>query len=116
MDALLLLYQECSSPDLMNIEYVANFVNKSLPPFVPTLRAEDDNSNFEEPLEKPRSRRADAQRDPLRPGFQGQDLPCLGWFFSRALTALAKSEAVASCLNSPAKTNSMEKKLHIKSK
>lgn len=28
LDALLLLYQECSSPDLMKIEYVANFVNK----------------------------------------------------------------------------------------
>uniref|UniRef100_A0A8C8CC01 non-specific serine/threonine protein kinase n=1 Tax=Oncorhynchus tshawytscha TaxID=74940 RepID=A0A8C8CC01_ONCTS len=93
-----------------------NKLRQALPPFVPTLRAEDDTSNFEEPPEKPRPRRADAQRDPLRPGFQGQDLPFLGWFFSRALTALAKSESVASGLNSPAKTNSMEKKLHIKSK
>ncbi|CAB1353973.1 unnamed protein product [Coregonus sp. 'balchen'] len=87
---------------------------RSLPPFVPTLRAEDDTSNFEEPPEKPR--RADAHRDPPRPGFQGQDLPFLGWFFSRALTVLAKSESVTSGLNSPAKTSSMEKKLHIKSK
>uniref|UniRef100_A0A673X0U4 Citron Rho-interacting kinase n=1 Tax=Salmo trutta TaxID=8032 RepID=A0A673X0U4_SALTR len=93
-----------------------NNLRQALPPFVPTLRAEDDTSNFEEPPEKPRPRRADAQRDPPRPGFQGQDLPFLGWFFSRALTALAKSESVASGLNSPAKTNSMEKKLHIKSK
>uniref|UniRef100_A0A674E208 Citron rho-interacting serine/threonine kinase n=1 Tax=Salmo trutta TaxID=8032 RepID=A0A674E208_SALTR len=54
------------------------------------------------------------QRDPVRPSFQGQDLPFLGWFFSRALTALAKSEPVASGLNSPAKTNSMEKKFQRK--
>ncbi|CAB1315230.1 unnamed protein product, partial [Coregonus sp. 'balchen'] len=31
MDALLLLYQECSSPDLMNIEYVANFLHELQP-------------------------------------------------------------------------------------
>uniref|UniRef100_A0A6Q2WYE4 non-specific serine/threonine protein kinase n=1 Tax=Esox lucius TaxID=8010 RepID=A0A6Q2WYE4_ESOLU len=93
-----------------------NNLRQALPPFVPALRAEDDTSNFEEPPEKPRPRQADAQRDPAWPGFQGQDLPFLGWFFSRALTALAKSESVASGLNSPAKTNSMEKKLNIKSK
>ncbi|XP_076867854.1 LOW QUALITY PROTEIN: citron Rho-interacting kinase [Brachyhypopomus gauderio] len=87
----------------------------AVPPFVPALRAEDDTSNFEEPERAPRRAPA-AQRDPLRPGFQGQDLPFLGWFFSRALTALAKSDSVAAGLNSPAKTNSMEKKLHLKSK
>lgn len=28
LEALLLLYQECSSPELMKIHHVANFVNK----------------------------------------------------------------------------------------
>ncbi|XP_062844335.1 citron Rho-interacting kinase isoform X1 [Trichomycterus rosablanca] len=87
----------------------------AVPPFVPSLRTEDDTSNFEEPDRAPQRLRA-AQREPQRPGFQGQDLPFLGWFFSRALTALAKSEAVAAGLNSPAKSNSMEKKLQLKSK
>ncbi|XP_031433366.1 citron rho-interacting kinase isoform X3 [Clupea harengus] len=86
-----------------------------LPPFVPSLRAEDDTSNFED-QEQPPPRPLAAQRNPPPAGFQGQDLPFLGWFFSKALTTLAKSESVAAGLNSPAKTNSMEKKLHIKSK
>ncbi|XP_062339164.1 citron rho-interacting kinase isoform X2 [Osmerus eperlanus] len=92
-----------------------NNLRQVLPPFVPTLRAEDDTSNFEEP-EKPAPRPAKAQQGSLPLGFQGQDLPFLGWFFSRTLTALAKSELAAAGFNSPAKTNSMEKKLHIKSK
>ncbi|XP_058238687.1 citron rho-interacting kinase isoform X1 [Hemibagrus wyckioides] len=87
----------------------------AVPPFVPSLRAEDDTSNFEEPERAPRRAHA-AQREPPRLGFQGQDLPFLGWFFSRALTALVKSESVAAGLNSPAKSNSMEKKLQLKSK
>lgn len=28
IDALLLLYQECATPELMKIKHVANFVNK----------------------------------------------------------------------------------------
>ncbi|KAJ8414747.1 hypothetical protein AAFF_G00022700 [Aldrovandia affinis] len=86
-----------------------------LPPFVPALRAEDDTSNFDEP-EKPSPRPPAAPQHPQRSGFQGEDLPFLGWFFSKPLTALARTESVASGLNSPAKTNSLEKKLHIKSK
>ncbi|XP_062271555.1 citron Rho-interacting kinase [Scomber scombrus] len=93
-----------------------NNLRQVLPPFVPALHAEDDTSNFEEP-EKAAPRPASAaQRGALPAGFQGQDLPFLGWFFSRALTTLAKTESVSAGLNSPAKTNSMEKKLHIKSK
>ncbi|XP_073696263.1 citron Rho-interacting kinase-like [Garra rufa] len=87
----------------------------ALPPFVPSLRSEDDTSNFEEPERPPRPTTA-AQRDHPRAGFHGRDLPFVGWCFSRALTALAKSETVGAGLNSPAKTNSMEKKLHLKSK
>ena len=62
-----------------------------LPPFVPSLRAEDDTSNFED-QEQPPPRPLAAQRNPPPAGFQGQDLPFLGWFFSKALTTLAKSE------------------------
>ncbi|XP_063067075.1 citron rho-interacting kinase isoform X4 [Engraulis encrasicolus] len=90
-------------------------LRQALPPFVPSLRAEDDTSNFED-LEKPPPRPLAAQRNLPPAGFQGQDLPFLGWFFSKALTTLARSESVAAGLNSPAKTNSMEKKLHLKSK
>ncbi|XP_023180698.1 citron Rho-interacting kinase-like isoform X7 [Xiphophorus maculatus] len=86
------------------------------PPFVPALHAEDDTSNFEEPEQAAPWPASATQRGAVPAGFRGQDLPFLGWFFSRALTALAKSESVSAGLNSPAKTNSMEKKLHLKSK
>uniref|UniRef100_A0A3B3U5R3 non-specific serine/threonine protein kinase n=1 Tax=Poecilia latipinna TaxID=48699 RepID=A0A3B3U5R3_9TELE len=86
------------------------------PPFVPALHAEDDASNFEEPEQAAPWPASATQRGAVPAGFRGQDLPFLGWFFSRALTALAKSESVSAGLNSPAKTNSMEKKLHLKSK
>uniref|UniRef100_A0A672Y421 Citron Rho-interacting kinase n=1 Tax=Sphaeramia orbicularis TaxID=375764 RepID=A0A672Y421_9TELE len=93
-----------------------NNLRQVLPPFVPALHAEDDTSNFEEP-EQATPRSASAARQGAPPaGFQGQDLPFLGWFFSRTLTTLAKTESVSAGLNSPAKTNSMEKKLHLKSK
>ncbi|XP_061900163.1 citron rho-interacting kinase isoform X7 [Entelurus aequoreus] len=93
-----------------------NNLRQALPPFVPALHAEDDTSNFEEP-EQAVPRPASASKRGAPPvGFQGKDLPFLGWFFSRALTALAKTEAVSAGLNSPAKTNSLEKKLHLKSK
>ncbi|KAM7422156.1 hypothetical protein PAMA_010299 [Pampus argenteus] len=93
-----------------------NNLRKVLPPFVPALHAEDDTSNFEEPEQAAPRPASAAQRGALPAGFQGQDLPFLGWFFSRALTSLAKTESVSAGLNSPAKTNSMEKKLHLKSK
>ncbi|XP_012726155.2 citron rho-interacting kinase isoform X3 [Fundulus heteroclitus] len=86
------------------------------PPFVPALHAEDDTSNFEEPEQAAPRPASATQRGAVPAGFRGQDLPFLGWFFSRALTALAKSDSVSAGLNSPAKTNSMEKKLHLKSK
>ncbi|KAM4583042.1 citron rho-interacting kinase [Fundulus diaphanus] len=86
------------------------------PPFVPALHAEDDTSNFEEPEQAAPWPASATQRGAVPAGFRGQDLPFLGWFFSRALTALAKSDSVSAGFNSPAKTNSMEKKLHLKSK
>ncbi|CAN9512415.1 unnamed protein product [Ophioblennius macclurei] len=93
-----------------------NNLRQVLPPFVPALHAEDDTSNFEEPEQAAPRPAPAAQREALPAGFQGQDLPFLGWFFSRTLTLLAKTESVSAGLNSPAKTNSMEKKLHLKSK
>nr|XP_055054217.1 citron rho-interacting kinase isoform X5 [Misgurnus anguillicaudatus] len=102
-----------SHPFFSSIDW--NNVRHALPPFVPSLRSDDDTSNFEEP-ERPHRPAAAAQRDLPRDGFNGRDLPFVGWCFSRALSALAKSESVAAGLNSPAKTNSMEKKLHLKNK
>uniref|UniRef100_A0AAX7VWP4 non-specific serine/threonine protein kinase n=1 Tax=Astatotilapia calliptera TaxID=8154 RepID=A0AAX7VWP4_ASTCA len=93
-----------------------NNLRQVLPPFVPALHAEDDTSNFEEPEQAAPWPASAAQQGALPAGFQGQDLPFLGWFFSRALILLAKTESVSAGLNSPAKTNSMEKKLHLKSK
>ncbi|XP_016892257.1 citron Rho-interacting kinase isoform X4 [Cynoglossus semilaevis] len=98
-----------SSVDWNNLRHV-------LPPFVPALHAEDDTSNFEEPEQAAPRPASASQRGARSLGFQGQDLPFLGWFFSGALTALAKTESVSAGLNSPAKTNSMEKKLNLKSK
>ncbi|XP_069373288.1 citron Rho-interacting kinase isoform X4 [Paralichthys olivaceus] len=98
-----------SSVDWNNLRHV-------LPPFVPALHTEDDTSNFEEPAQAAPRPASAAQQGALSVGFQGLDLPFLGWFFSRALTALAKTESVSAGLNSPAKANSMEKKLHLKSK
>lgn len=63
-----------------------------LPPFVPALHAEDDTSNFEEPEQAAPRPASAAHQGALPAGFQGQDLPFLGWFFSRALTTLAKAE------------------------
>lgn len=63
-----------------------------LPPFVPALHAEDDISNFEEPEQAAPWPTSAAQRGGLQVGFQGQDLPFLGWYFSRTLTTLAKTE------------------------
>uniref|UniRef100_A0A8C6LTC0 non-specific serine/threonine protein kinase n=1 Tax=Nothobranchius furzeri TaxID=105023 RepID=A0A8C6LTC0_NOTFU len=93
-----------------------NNLRQVLPPFVPALHAEDDTSNFEEPEQAAPWPASAAQPGALPVGFQGQDLPFLGWFFSRALAALTKTESVSPGLNSPAKTNSMEKKLHLKGK
>ncbi|XP_077459515.1 citron Rho-interacting kinase isoform X2 [Stigmatopora argus] len=93
-----------------------NNLRQVLPPFVPALHAEDDTSNFEEPNQAAPRLASASKRGAPPVGFQGEDLPFLGWFFSRALTTLAKSEAASAGLNSPAKTNSMEKKLYLKSK
>ncbi|KAJ8395640.1 hypothetical protein AAFF_G00031210 [Aldrovandia affinis] len=79
-------------------------LRQALPPFVPALCAEDDT-------EKP------APRDPrLLLGFRGDDPPFVGWLYSRTLTAAPVSESLNTGLSSPAKTNSMEKKINNRSK
>uniref|UniRef100_A0A3Q3FJF2 non-specific serine/threonine protein kinase n=1 Tax=Labrus bergylta TaxID=56723 RepID=A0A3Q3FJF2_9LABR len=60
-----------------------NNLRQVLPPFVPALHAEDDTSNFEEPEQAAPRPASAAQRGALPAGFQGKDLPFLGWFFSR---------------------------------
>ncbi|MEQ2239583.1 hypothetical protein ILYODFUR_005848 [Ilyodon furcidens] len=69
-----------------------NNLRQVLPPFVPALHAEDDTSNFEEPEQAAPWPAPATHRGAVPAGFWGQDLPFLGWFFSRALAALAKSE------------------------
>ncbi|XP_072315790.1 citron Rho-interacting kinase-like, partial [Eucyclogobius newberryi] len=96
-----------------------NHLHKAVPPFVPALSSEDDTSNFEEPEPEgaaPSAASSRAQPGAPSPGFTGRDLPFLGWFFCRALTTLSRPEAVSVSVNSPAKNNSMEKKLHLKSR
>ncbi|XP_055077642.1 citron rho-interacting kinase [Periophthalmus magnuspinnatus] len=96
-----------------------NNLRKVVPPFVPALSSDDDTSNFEDPeLEGAAPDFAAPRAQPGAPssGFTGRDLPFLGWFFCRALNTLAKAESVSAGLNSPAKTNSMEKKLHLKTR
>ncbi|MGH0162604.1 UNVERIFIED_CONTAM: hypothetical protein FKN15_043255 [Acipenser sinensis] len=102
----------CCHPFFASVDW--SNIHHSLPPFVPTLRAEDDTSNFDEPESS--SLPAAPLRQCNRSGFQGEDLPFVGFSFSKALTTLTRSESVATGLDSPAKTNSMEKKFHLKSK
>ncbi|XP_078523777.1 citron Rho-interacting kinase isoform X1 [Lissotriton helveticus] len=89
-------------------------IRNSPPPFVPTLKSEDDTSNFDEPEKSVRVLSAPCQLSPA--GFSGRDLPFVGFSFSKALGVLGRSESVVSGLDSPAKTGSMESKLLFKSK
>uniref|UniRef100_H3CFL9 non-specific serine/threonine protein kinase n=1 Tax=Tetraodon nigroviridis TaxID=99883 RepID=H3CFL9_TETNG len=93
-----------SSVDWNNLRQVRHRTS-----FVPQLHTEDDTSNFEEPEQAAPRPGSAAHQGALPVGFQGQDLPFLGWFFSRPLATLAKAESTSTGLNSPAKANSMEK-------
>ncbi|KAM6377889.1 citron Rho-interacting kinase isoform 9-T9 [Pluvialis apricaria] len=83
------------------------------PPFVPTLKSDDDTSNFDEPEKNSRVLSSTCQLNPA--GFSGEDLPFVGFSFIKALGIL-RSESVFSSVDSPAKVSSMEKKLLLKSK
>uniref|UniRef100_A0A8C3XWA0 Citron Rho-interacting kinase n=1 Tax=Chelydra serpentina TaxID=8475 RepID=A0A8C3XWA0_CHESE len=101
----------CCHPFFSKIDW--NNIRNTPPPFVPTLRSDDDTSNFDEPEKNSRVLSSPRQLNPA--GFSGEDLPFVGFSFIKALGIL-RSESVVSGLDSPAKISSMEKKLLLKSK
>ncbi|XP_011926472.1 PREDICTED: citron Rho-interacting kinase isoform X5 [Cercocebus atys] len=102
----------CCHPFFSKIDW--NNIRNSPPPFVPTLKSDDDTSNFDEPEKNSWVSSSPCQLSPS--GFSGEELPFVGFSYSKALGILGRSESVVSGLDSPAKTSSMEKKLLIKSK
>ncbi|NXS55498.1 CTRO kinase, partial [Brachypteracias leptosomus] len=101
----------CCHPFFSKIDW--NNIRNSPPPFVPTLKSDDDTSNFDEPEKNSRVLSSTRQLNPA--GFSGEDLPFVGFSFIKALEIL-RSESVFSSVDSPAKVSSMEKKLLLKSK
>ncbi|XP_061865694.1 citron Rho-interacting kinase isoform X1 [Colius striatus] len=101
----------CCHPFFSKIDW--NNIRNSPPPFVPTLKSDDDTSNFDEPEKNSRVLSCTRQLNPG--GFSGEDLPFVGFSFIKALGIL-RSESVFSSVDSPAKVSSMEKKLLLKSK
>ncbi|NWZ50275.1 CTRO kinase, partial [Haliaeetus albicilla] len=101
----------CCHPFFSKIDW--NNIHNSPPPFVPTLKSDDDTSNFDEPEKNSRVLSSTRQLNPA--GFSGEDLPFVGFSFIKALGIL-RSESVFSSVDSPAKISSMEKKLLLKSK
>ncbi|XP_007464935.1 PREDICTED: citron Rho-interacting kinase [Lipotes vexillifer] len=102
----------CCHPFFSKIDW--SDIRNSPPPFVPTLKSDDDTSNFDEPEKNSWVSSSPCQLNPS--GFSGEELPFVGFSYSKALGILGRSESVVSSLDSPAKTSSMEKKLLIKSK
>ncbi|XP_053325723.1 citron Rho-interacting kinase isoform X2 [Spea bombifrons] len=102
----------CCHPFFSNTDW--SNIRNTPPPFVPTLKSEDDTSNFDEPEKNLRVLPSSCQLSST--GFSGEDLPFVGFSFTRALSAFSKSESIVSGLESPAKLSSMEKKLFHKSK
>ncbi|XP_075389489.1 citron Rho-interacting kinase isoform X6 [Tenrec ecaudatus] len=102
----------CCQPFFAKIDW--KNIRNSPPPFVPTLKSDDDTSNFDEPEKNSGISSSLCQLNPS--GFSGEELPFVGFSYSKALEILGRSESVVSGLDSPAKTSSMEKKLLIKSK
>ncbi|NXO03253.1 CTRO kinase, partial [Rhinopomastus cyanomelas] len=101
----------CCHPFFSKIDW--NNIRNSPPPFVPTLKSDDDTSNFDEPEKNSRVLSSTRQLNPA--GFSGEDLPFVGFSFIKALGIL-RSESVFSSVDSPAKVSSMESKLLLKSK
>ncbi|XP_058994683.1 citron Rho-interacting kinase isoform X1 [Mustela lutreola] len=102
----------CCHPFFSKIDW--DNIRNSPPPFVPTLKSDDDTSNFDEPEKNSWVSSSPCQLN--LSGFSGEELPFVGFSYSKALGILGRSESVVSSLDSPAKTSSMEKKLLIKSK
>ncbi|XP_072443309.1 citron Rho-interacting kinase-like isoform X2 [Chiloscyllium punctatum] len=99
-------------PFFTNINW--NNIRNIPPPFVPTLETDDDVSNFDDPEKI--SRPMIKARPLNKSGFTGEDLPFVGLSFTKTLATLSCSESVTSLMDSPAKTNSLEKKLMLKNK
>ncbi|KAM4709498.1 citron Rho-interacting kinase [Discoglossus pictus] len=89
-------------------------IRNTPPPFVPTLKSDDDTSNFDEPEKNLRVLPSSCQLSSA--GFSGEDLPFVGFSYIKALSTFTKPESLVSGLESPAKASSMEKKLFLKSK
>ncbi|KAM9331115.1 citron Rho-interacting kinase [Gastrophryne carolinensis] len=102
----------CCHPFFANIAW--DTIQNTPPPFVPTLKSDDDTSNFDEPEKNLRAVPSSCHLSSA--GFSGVDLPFVGFSYIKALSAFTKSESFVSVLDSPAKTSSMEKKLILKSK
>ncbi|XP_053135089.1 citron Rho-interacting kinase isoform X16 [Hemicordylus capensis] len=101
----------CCHPFFSAVDW--NSIRNSAPPrFVPTIESEDDTSNFDEPEKNSRMVSSVCQLNPV--GFSGEDLPFVGFSFIKALGILRSESGLGS--DSPAKINSMEKKLHLKNK
>ena len=101
----------CCHPFFSKIDW--NNIRNSPPPFVPTLKSDDDTSNFDEPEKNSGVLSSTRQLNPA--GFSGEDLPFVGFSFIKALGTL-RSEYVLSSVDSPAKVSSMEKKNLLKRK
>ncbi|XP_042297786.1 citron Rho-interacting kinase [Sceloporus undulatus] len=100
----------CYHPFFSTVEW--NTIRNSPPPFVPTIKSDDDTSNFDEPEKNSRIVSPLCQLNPA--GFSGDDLPFVGFTFIKALGILRSESALG--FDSPAKINSMEKKLLLKNK
>ncbi|XP_077150921.1 citron Rho-interacting kinase isoform X2 [Ranitomeya variabilis] len=102
----------CCHPFFINTDW--DNIRNTPPPFVPTLKSEDDTSNFDEPEKNLRALPSSGHLSAA--GFSGEGLPFVGFSYIKALGAFTKSESIVSGLDSPAKASSMEKKLFHKSK
>nr|XP_006129132.1 citron Rho-interacting kinase [Pelodiscus sinensis] len=103
----------CCHPFFSKIDW--NNIRNTPPPFVPTLRSDDDTSNFDEPEKNSRVLSAPRQLNPA--GFSDQSKwELLSYSYAKLLGYLGGMETVVSGLDSPAKISSMEKKLLLKSK
>lgn len=66
------------------------FLQPAPPPFVPTLKSDDDTSNFDEPEKNSWVSSSPCQLN--LSGFSGEELPFVGFSYSKALGILGRSE------------------------
>ena len=80
-------------PDLKNYlfwNHILIFI--AVPPYVPTIEREDDTSNFDDfETENNGPRLEDFMEQ--KKGFQGKDLPFIGFTFTKQLTVASLNEA-----------------------